>query len=321
MFLFDSESGLVVWAAFEYLGDTTNNVAEYTALLSGIQFASAMGITKLVAEGDSTLVVKQVTGEYRVKSDHLIKLNKSVKAIADSFDSFSIHYIPRAENFRADQLANVAMDEQATMGLEVFDYLTEEDSQGSQESIHSDSVRSLPQDVEETAPLQQVASDKCIFIPEALASDRILSKNRTYVLKFGGGMKGNKGMGSAAILMDDLSDEELWSGAYFYPNEDASQFIASYVGLIIGLRKAMSMGVTRLIVQGNMEFVIQQMSGKWKVKSEAIKPYQAQAKEICENYFDDVDFEIISDNDNTSVKTLCFEAIQSRQSRLPGFSE
>ena len=326
MVLFDSDSGLEVWAAFQYLGDTTNNVAEYTALLSGIQFASAMGIARIVAEGDSTLVVKQVTGEYRVKSDHLKALNKSVKAVVDSFDYFSIHYIPRAENFRADQLANVAMDEQATMGLEVLDFLEEQQPEVHSEEQGTNQARddgrletSTP--TYETSPEspQQQAVGGCVSIPEAEVSDRQLSPNRTYVLQFGGGMKGKAGMGSAAILMDDLSGEEIWSGTYFCQNEDVSQFIAGYTGLIIGLRKALSMGVTRLIVQGNMEFVIHQMSGKWKVKSEAIKPYQAHAKEVCENYFEDVDFEIIDERGISNVKALYGEATKCRQSRLSGF--
>lgn len=337
MVLFDSESGLEVWAAFQYLGDTTNNVAEYSALLSGIEFARSMGIKRIIAEGDSTLVVKQVKGEYKVKSDHLRVLCNKVRAVAKSFDSFSIGYIPRADNFRADQLANVAMDEEATMGLEVLEYLDEQQGGSSSASFqkHAEGrelhgTLGVIDSFETSTPSADSIPEsrglkKCSLImniPEAEVSVNQVSTHRTYVLRIGGGMKGGNhlGMGSAAVLMDDLSDEELWSGAYFCGDEDGSQFIAGYIGLIIGLRKALSMGVTRLIVQANLKFVIHQMNGTWKVKSEAIKPYHAHAKDFCENYFEDVDFELIGDKEMTKVKALCNEVIKFRQSRLPGFS-
>lgn len=322
MVLFDSESGLEVWSAFQYLGDTTNNVAEYTALFSGIKFASAMGIKHLIAEGDSTLVVKQVTGEYKVKADHLKDLNQGIKELVNTFDSFSIYYIPRAENFRADQLANIAMDELTTMGLEIFDHFEEQNEMNSDttfETIPSTPTKSIesPETTHISSPQDQ-ALVLCVPIPEASLSDRQLSPQRTYVLKFGGGVRG-AGLGAGAIIMDDISGEKIWSGAYFYDSEEASQFIAGYAGLIVGLRKAESMGVRRLIVESNMEFVIHQMSSKWKVKSDVIKPFHAHAKEFCEHYFEDVDFQLIATQDNTQIKAILSETFISRKSRLTGF--
>ena len=333
MVLFDSESGLEVWSAFQYLGETTNNVAEYSALLSGLQFASAMGITRIVAEGDSTLVVKQVTGEYAVKKDHLKPLNHSIKALVKTFDYFSINYIPRAENFRADQLANVAMDEKISMGLEVLEYMESNDSiaesrtsqqqYSRQEDIAFDA--SVPPTQSESSKVASTfgsgnLSDNGLPIPEADISDRQLSPRRTYVLRFGGSAKGPSVAGCAAILLDDISGEEIWSGMHYMSGKEGSQFIAGYSGLIIGLRKALSMGAKRLIVESSTEFVINQMAGNWKVKSEVIKPFYVHAKDLCDNYFEEIDFELIpADEGLGDVKALFNEAMKFQKSRLPGF--
>ena len=333
MVLFDSESGLEVWSAFEYLGETTNNVAEYSALLSGLQFASAMGIKQLVAEGDSTLVVKQVTGEYAVKKDHLKPLNHSIKALVKTFDYFSINYIPRAENFRADQLANVAMDEKMSMGLEVLEYMESNDSFAQSRTSQQQYSRQEDIAFDASVPPTQLQSSKVastfgsgnlsdngLPIPEADVSDRQLSPHRTYVLRFGGSAKGSSVAGCAAILLDDISGEEIWSGMHYMSDKEGSQFIAGYSGLVIGLRKALSMGAKRLIVESSTEFVINQMAGKWKVKSEVIKPFYLHAKDLCDNYFEEIDFELIpADEGLGDVKALFNEAMKFQKSRLPGF--
>jgi len=318
MAIYDLESGQEVWAAFQYLGETTNNVAEYNALLSGLQLARAMGITRIIAEGDSTLVVKQISGEYEVKSKHLIDLNQRVIRLSNEFQSFSLQYIPRAENFRADQLANVAMDERITMGLEVLNKdPTIYDSAGQSGFTSSDS-RDLR--LQPCAPDATVTSTTDILssLPNPLISEQKLSAFRTYVLRFGGKKKGNSSLGSASLLLDDLANEEVWAGSYF-KEENLNQFIPAYIGLIIGLRQANAMGATRLIVESHIEFVIQQMTGKWSVKSKAIQPYYAVAKDLIDNYFEDVDFQVIDSNKNIVIKDMIDEAIISHKTQLPGF--
>lgn len=110
MVIFDSESGLEVWSAYKFLNTATNNEAEYTSLCEGMKFAKLMGIRHLVAEGDSQLVIKQMNGEFQVKKEQLKLLNQKATSTAKHFWSFQLRYIPREENFRADQLANIAMD-------------------------------------------------------------------------------------------------------------------------------------------------------------------------------------------------------------------
>jgi len=96
-----------------YLGETTNNVAEYQALLLGLAEAGKLEVQKLRIVADSELMVKQLTGRYRVKSPHLIPLwQEAVKALKQ-FAAWGINHVPREENHLADAAANRAIDQKA----------------------------------------------------------------------------------------------------------------------------------------------------------------------------------------------------------------
>jgi ribonuclease HI len=102
--------GEVVEEHGEQIGRATNNVAEYRALLRGIELAGALGGTELDLVGDSELVVKQMKGQYKVKDGAMQKLNAEAKAALKSFESWSIRHVRRAENADADRLVNQALD-------------------------------------------------------------------------------------------------------------------------------------------------------------------------------------------------------------------
>jgi ribonuclease HI len=94
----------------ERIGGATNNVAEYRALLLGLERARSRGAKEVELIGDSELVVRQVRGEYKVKDEALRGLHaKVVKALAE-FDRWSIHHVSREDNAEADRLVNVALD-------------------------------------------------------------------------------------------------------------------------------------------------------------------------------------------------------------------
>jgi ribonuclease HI len=94
----------------ERIGVATNNVAEYTALIRGIELARAEGATELELVGDSELVVRQVRGEYKVKDAALKALNAAVHRELSELDSWSIRHVRREQNARADELVNEALD-------------------------------------------------------------------------------------------------------------------------------------------------------------------------------------------------------------------
>jgi ribonuclease HI len=92
------------------IGTATNNVAEWTGLLRGLEHARARGIRSIQVRGDSELVVKQVTGVYKVKNAALKPLAEQVASVLRDFDNFDVKHVYRADNARADAVANEAMD-------------------------------------------------------------------------------------------------------------------------------------------------------------------------------------------------------------------
>lgn len=94
----------------ERIGAATNNVAEYRALLLGIERAAELGASELELVGDSELIVRQVKGEYKVKDATLRGLHAEVKRALRPFDRWSIRHVRREQNAAADRLVNVALD-------------------------------------------------------------------------------------------------------------------------------------------------------------------------------------------------------------------
>jgi ribonuclease HI len=102
--------GQVVDQAAERIGDATNNVAEYRALLLGLARARALGATEVELINDSELVAHQVNGRYRVKHPDLIPLYRAARDALGGFETWSLTPVPRRENAEADALVNQALD-------------------------------------------------------------------------------------------------------------------------------------------------------------------------------------------------------------------
>lgn len=102
--------GEVVESRGEAIGTATNNVAEYRALLLGIELARERGAAEVDLIGDSELIVKQVKGEYRVKDAGLKPLHAQVRAALEDFDRWSIRHVRREQNAAADALVNETLD-------------------------------------------------------------------------------------------------------------------------------------------------------------------------------------------------------------------
>jgi ribonuclease HI len=102
--------GEVLEEVGEKIGEATNNVAEYRALLRGIELAARHGASELELIGDSELVVRQVEGRYKVKNAGMKEPHEEVRRALRGFDSWSIRHVRRAENADADRLVNAALD-------------------------------------------------------------------------------------------------------------------------------------------------------------------------------------------------------------------
>ncbi|WP_280535413.1 ribonuclease HI family protein [Halopenitus sp. POP-27] len=95
----------------KHIGESTNNRTEYRALIQGLELASRQGCTKVEARGDPEVIVKQVRGVYGVNQPELRPLRNRVQELADEFEKFEIQYIPREENWEADELVDQAFSE------------------------------------------------------------------------------------------------------------------------------------------------------------------------------------------------------------------
>jgi ribonuclease HI len=105
-----SPGGEVLDEVSEPIGVATNNVAEYRALLRGLERAHALGAREVEIVNDSELVARQVSGAYKVKHAAMKPLHAHAMAALREFDSWQIRSVPRADNARADELVNEALD-------------------------------------------------------------------------------------------------------------------------------------------------------------------------------------------------------------------
>lgn len=102
----------LVWQNGVFLGETTNNQAEYQALQLGLEKARQLGASDIQVHMDSQLVVEQVNGRYKVKEPALKERHEAVRKQLEEFGEWQLQYVPRAQNADADKLVNQALDAQ-----------------------------------------------------------------------------------------------------------------------------------------------------------------------------------------------------------------
>lgn len=105
------QNNAVVFEEGKRLGSTTNNVAEYQALIHGLKAAIKHGAQNLTVKSDSELMVRQLNGIYKVRTPHIIPLFQEAKELLSNFSSVEVLHVRREENKRADALCNQALDE------------------------------------------------------------------------------------------------------------------------------------------------------------------------------------------------------------------
>lgn len=106
----DPSTGKIVREHYEYIGIATNNIAEYRALIEGLKIARRYHPNRLICHLDSELIVKQMSGEYRVKMPSLRDYFEEIQELKLSFPAVEFVHIPREDNFRADALVNKVLD-------------------------------------------------------------------------------------------------------------------------------------------------------------------------------------------------------------------
>lgn len=111
------ETGTVVREIGTFLGITTNNVAEWTGLITGLEAALELGADEIVIRLDSELVINQLTGVYRVKHPNMIPLHAKAKKLLKKFTHVDVKHVPRRQNAAADAVVNAVLDARRASSL------------------------------------------------------------------------------------------------------------------------------------------------------------------------------------------------------------
>jgi ribonuclease HI len=111
------QTGHVIARISQRIGITTNNQAEYQAIINAMEKAIGAGARRIYMKSDSELVVNQINGRYKIKNTALRPLYQKVVQLAGSVENFSITYVPREQNTKADALANKALDHSNLRGI------------------------------------------------------------------------------------------------------------------------------------------------------------------------------------------------------------
>lgn len=108
----DDDTGEILATVSEAIGVATNNVAEYRSLIGGLEAAADLGldVDAVLVQADSQLLVRQITGEYRVKQAHLKPLVAEARALLEPYAEVELRHVPREQNTDADALVNAALD-------------------------------------------------------------------------------------------------------------------------------------------------------------------------------------------------------------------
>jgi ribonuclease H / adenosylcobalamin/alpha-ribazole phosphatase len=109
-YVLEADDGTVLAAHGEAIGEATNNVAEYRALVAGLEKAHELGVDELEVVSDSELLVKQMRGEYKVKNEALRELSLQASGLARQLGAVTYTAVRREHNELADQLVNEALD-------------------------------------------------------------------------------------------------------------------------------------------------------------------------------------------------------------------
>lgn len=120
-FLLTDGKGTRLQAKAFFLGRTTNNMAEYTSFIKALEGARQMGAEQLAVFSDSELLVKQINGEYKVKSEQIRPLFQQAVQLLDQFRDWNVRHVPREKNKQADELVNRALDLEHDVEMKIED--------------------------------------------------------------------------------------------------------------------------------------------------------------------------------------------------------
>ena len=259
LILEDSSSNETMWSARLYVsGDRTVFEAEYSAIILGIDYAcNVLKARHLTVFSSNGVIVNHVRGIFAVTKSSLKFLLKTIKTIQQQLHSFDIEQIPLAENSEATAQALKALATRKSLNIEDKDWKVE----------RNDPIQKLQRN-----PLKMGRWKK----PDDPAQSTIIDPSRLYLLRFDGGARDCVGVG---MVLYDECGKEIWCGWHFHP-EAATNNVAEYMGLVCGLRCARSLGITKLIVEGDSLLVVRQMNGTYRTREGVLEFFREEAREL-----------------------------------------
>ena len=277
----DNSSTEEIWWANQRFEDVTLNEAEYITLATSLEYIKSLGVQHIKAYGHNKLILKQIEGINKVKSPLLKTYYDKVMELSKEFVSFEIGYVDKSMNGRAIGLAIDAIDNDSMIEEEEDNYNYTITS-----TIEKDASPKTGEDLEQQnldnfTPAATPQQDP--EVSQVPQSDSI-SPDRTYVLRFDGGSRGNPGTAGCGMVLYDTNDgAEIWSG-YQYLGEENTNNEAEYMGLITGLQCAKSLGIQNIVVQGDSQLILRQLEGRYKVKSPNLKVYYEEALSVSREF-------------------------------------
>ena len=245
------------------LPDTTNNVAEYLALIEGLEACAGISARQIVVRSDSKLVVSQMTGAWKVKDPAIRALYDKATQLLSAFDDVRFAHIRRAENVRADRICNLVLDS------------------GKSFRCDGDALPRLgrPADVA-TRP----AGDGPIV---AHARENAPPDGAAMVLSISAAAKGSSALAAAGIVVAADDGTVLRRRGLRLPDITANA--AEYEALIAGLDTCAELGARRVLVRTKSDLLVGQITGAYRIRNERLQRSHAKATQRLQS-FDEVSF-------------------------------
>ncbi len=334
--IYDASNGSKLWSGYCFVrknqqNEITKNVADYMALNDGlriIQFlSSSSGTTTLPRveiQTSNDIISKHLNGKYRVSSKLLLPWYEKVCKLTKGGDVATVK-VDKVETKLAKQNAMYAVkgrESDKNYNTAMQDMMStpqsttnDEDSPSPFPEITlSDDNFSTVESLTEVESISNPSSWEPSKEHAELSNAHSISADKTYILRFDGGSRGNPGIaGSGMVLYDSEDGSEVWSGCQ-YLGDDFTNNEAEYSGLITGLQCARSLGVENIVAQGDSKLILQQVEGKWKVKAANLQQYCDEAISLSKEF---ASFQTchIERARNARADALANEAMDSKQSR------
>jgi ribonuclease HI len=274
--LYDPVSGTDLWSSRLFLsGSRAGLEAEYSAICLGMDFChDILSVRRLLVESSYHAVVHQLTGVYTTRKPSLQVLLQHARNLQQQFDDCAFCYITSlSDMFKVETLAFRALATLRSSGT-LMDW--------------EPSERDPMNQVSWTIPhWKQPTNPRTALLPDSSPARSIdIDPAKTYLLRFDGGARSDFGVAGVGMVLyeDDSTGQEIWSGWYFH-DDNVTNNVAEYLGMLFGLKVAKSLRIRRLVVQGDSLLVVRQMNEDCcRTKDDSLSLLRDEARNVAKGF-------------------------------------